>query len=180
MWSIKNLSLTRDDPSRQYRRSPIARKGRVIIGARKVSPGGTALLSDAVYQKFSRQIRMYEACGLILVTNLSLRGGGEQAMPVEDTSPMAPKVVESAPPEAAGAPQIGDGGPDIATESVAEAQDDAIEETPEEPIETPEEAPVEDVVEPAVAASILPDDDDDDEPATETKRRKVRAPKERA
>lgn len=66
-WSITNLAQTREDPSRKLGKTAIARVGRVIVGGRKVSPGRTITLSDAVFAQFERRIRTYAACGLIRV-----------------------------------------------------------------------------------------------------------------
>jgi len=59
MYSITNLAFTRDAPNRRYLKSPLARKGRVVIGARKVPPGRTITLSEAVFRQFERRIRVY-------------------------------------------------------------------------------------------------------------------------
>jgi hypothetical protein len=135
MWTIKNLAFTRDDPNRRYLKSPLARQGRVVIGARKVPPGRTITVSEETYQKYARRIDAYVASGLIRTKQqLSAIPVEAEVAPVEVEAEVAPvevvvedtvsvEVVEAAPAE----PAV-----ELAPEPVPEDQ------TPEDPAPEPE------------------------------------------
>jgi hypothetical protein len=158
MWTIKNLAFTRDDPNRRYLKSPLARRGRVVIGARKVPAGRTITISDAIYEKYARRINAYEACGLIKTKRQI------SDIPVVPITVEPDEVVEVAPVEVEVAPV------EVAEESVEVAPDPVPEDkTPEDPKPEPEPDP-----EPEVEAK--PEPKKKMEP--KSKRRRTRAPKE--
>ena len=151
-WTLTNLSLTREDPLKRIRCSPLSRVGRVVVGPLRISPGRSATISDAVYQKFERRIQEYRGAGLLRVVQTAV-----PAAPSEETDTADPTEETDN---------------DLPTEETE--PETAPEETPAD------EAPAAQPVVPVEDAAVkLPGEDEEEgEEEKEAKpRRKTRAPK---